>query len=50
MDLESLAMSLRSSRHYIGGRMLEALAHADGGDYQGWTLPWGQGHQDELVE
>lgn len=41
MDLESFAMSIRSSRHEIGGRMLEVLANADAGEYQGWTLPWG---------
>lgn len=50
MDLESFARSIRSSRHEIGGRMREVLANADGGEYQGWTLPWGQSHQDEFVE
>jgi len=50
MDLESFARSIRSSKHEIGGRMREVLANADGGEYQGWTLPWGQSHQDEFVE
>ena len=50
MDLESFEMSLRSSLHDIGARMLEALVNADGGDYRGRTIPCGQGHQYEFVE
>jgi len=50
MDLESFEMSLRSSLHQIGGRMLEVLVNADGGDYRGRTLPCSQGHQYEFVE
>jgi hypothetical protein len=49
-DLESLEMSIRSTMHRIGGRMLEALLNADGGDYRGRTIPCGQGHQYEFVE
>ena len=50
MDLESFEMSIRSSLHQIGGRMLEALVNADGGDYRGRTIPCGQGHQYEFIE
>ena len=49
-DLESLEMSIRSTMHRIGGRMLETLLNADGGDYRGRTIPCGQGHQYEFVE
>ena len=50
MDLESFEMSIRSSMHQIGGRMLEALVNADGGDYRGRTIPFNQGHQYEFGE
>lgn len=43
-------MSIRSSMHKIGGRMLETLLNADGGDYRGRTLPCGHGHTYEFVE
>ena len=48
-DLESLEMSIRSTMHRIGSRMLETLLNADGGDYRGRTIPCGQGHQYEFV-
>ena len=44
MDLESFEMSIRSSLHQVGSRILEALVNADGGDYRGRTLPCGEGH------
>jgi hypothetical protein len=50
MDLESFEMSIRSSMHQMGRRMLEALVNADGGDYRGRTIPCGQGHQYEFIE
>ena len=43
-------MGIRSSMHKIGGRMLETLINADGGDYRGRALPCGKGHQYEFVE
>jgi hypothetical protein len=43
-------MGIRSSMHKIGGRMLEALINADGGDYRGRAIPCGKGHQYEFVE
>jgi hypothetical protein len=48
-DLEALEMSIRSTMHRIGGRMLETLLNTDGGDYRGRTIPCGQGHQYEFV-
>ncbi len=39
MDLESFEMSIRSSMHQIGGRMLEALINADGGITAGGPSP-----------
>lgn len=49
MDLESFEMSIRSSLHRVGRRMLEELVNADGGDYRGRTIPCGQGHPYEFV-
>jgi hypothetical protein len=50
MDLDSFGMNIRSSRHQIGSRMLEALVNADGEDYRGRVIPCGQGYQYEFVE
>jgi len=36
--------------HKIGGRMLETLINADGGDYRGRTIPCAKGHGYEFVE
>jgi hypothetical protein len=49
-DLESFEMGIRSSMHKIGGRMLETLINADGGDCRGRTLPCAKGHEYEFVE
>jgi len=49
-DLEAFEMSLRSTMHKVGGRILELLLNADGGDYRGRTLPCAQGHGYEFVE
>jgi len=43
-------MSIRSSMHRIGGRMLSILVNADGGGYQGRTIPCGEGHQYEFID
>jgi hypothetical protein len=49
-DLEAFEMSIRSTMHKVGGRILELLLNADGGDYRGRTLPCAQGHAYEFVE
>ena len=36
--------------HDIGGKMLEGLMNADGGDYRGRTIPCDKGHQYEFIE
>jgi hypothetical protein len=36
--------------HHIGREMLEILVNADGGDYQGATIPCGNGHRYEFIE
>jgi hypothetical protein len=36
--------------HGVGGRMLEILVNADGGDYRGRTIPCDKGHQYEFLE
>lgn len=43
-------MSIRSSMHRIGGSMLSILVNADGGGYQGRTIPCGEGHQYEFID
>ena len=43
-------MSIRSAMHKVGGRILELLLNADGGDYRGRTLACAQGHEYEFVE
>jgi len=48
--LEAFEMSIRSSMHRIGGRMLSILVNADGGGYQGRTIPCGEGHQYEFID
>jgi hypothetical protein len=48
-DLEAFEMSVRSTMHKVGGRILELLMNADGGDYCGRTLPCEQGHEYEFV-
>jgi hypothetical protein len=50
LDLEAFEMSIRSTVHKVGGRILELLINADGGDYRGRTLPCAQGHEYEFVE
>ncbi len=48
--MEAFEMSIRSSMHRIGGRMLSILVNADGGGYQGRTIPCGEGHQYEFID
>jgi hypothetical protein len=43
-------MNIRTAMHGIGGRMLEILVNADGGDYRGRSIPCDKGHQYEFVE
>jgi hypothetical protein len=43
-------MGIRSSMHKIGGRMLETLINADGGDYRGKGISCTEGHEYEFVE
>lgn len=43
-------MGIRSSMHKIGGRMLETLINADGGDYRGKSISCTKGHEYEFVE
>jgi hypothetical protein len=50
VDLEASEMTIRAASHRIGGRLLEKLLHADGGRYQGSSLPCGQGHRAGFVE
>ncbi len=49
-DLESFEMSIRSSLHGIGCRMLEMLVNADSGSYCGATILSDKGHQYEFIE
>ena len=49
-DLEAFEMSIRSSMHRIGGSMLGMLVNADGGGYQGKTIPCVQGHQYKFID
>jgi hypothetical protein len=50
VDLEATEMAIRTASHQIGGRLLEKLLNADGGGYQGPTLPCGQGHEARFIE
>ena len=50
LDLEALEMGIRSSMHRIGSVFLEHLLNADGGEYQGSTIPCGKGHGYEFME
>jgi len=50
LDLEASEMALRTALHQLGGRVLEQLLNADGGDYRGPHLPCGQGHQAQFVD
>ncbi len=43
-------MNIRSTMHRVGGRILELLLNADGGDYRGRTIPCAAGHEYEFVE
>jgi hypothetical protein len=43
-------MTIRAASHRIGGRLLGKLLNADGGRYQGSSLPCGQGHRARFVE
>jgi hypothetical protein len=43
-------MSIRSTVHKVGGRILELLLNADGGDYCGRTLDCAHGHAYKFVE
>lgn len=50
VDLESFEISIRSSMHGIGSKLLEALVNADDGDYRGRVIPCSQGHPYEFIE
>lgn len=50
IDLEAVEMAMRRCMHEIGGRLLEELVNADGGDYRGPRIDCGRGHQAEFVE
>ena len=50
IDLESLEMCIRSSMHEVGGSILETLLNADGGGYEGKSIPCGHGHTYEFLE
>lgn len=50
IDLEALELCLRSSMHNIGRKVLEGFLNADGGAYQGKTLPCDKGHTYEFSE
>lgn len=41
-------MVIRGAMHGIGGKMLEALINADGGDYRGRIMSCGKGHSCEF--
>lgn len=43
-------MSVRAATHRIGGQLLEELLNADGGRYQGSSIPCGQGHLAHFVD
>jgi len=43
-------MSIRSTVHKVGGRILELLLNADGGDYCGRTLACAHGHEYKFVQ
>lgn len=43
-------MSIRSTVHKVGGRILELLLNADGGDYCGRTLACAHGHAYKFVQ
>jgi hypothetical protein len=49
-DLESFEMSIRSSMHAVGGKMLESLLNADAGGYLGATIPCEQGRTAQFVD
>lgn len=42
-------MSIRSTVHKVGGRILELLLNADGGDYRGRSLACADGHEYKFV-
>jgi hypothetical protein len=50
VDFEALEVSLRSSMHSVGSKMLEELLNADGGDYRGRVQPCEGGHGFEFKE
>ena len=50
IDLEALEMCIRSSMHNIGSKVFETLLNADGGGYQGKSLPCDNGHTYEFSE
>jgi hypothetical protein len=50
LDLEALALALRSSMHQIGGVLLEKLLNSDEAGYAGTRTKCGQGHLAEFVE
>ena len=43
-------MAIRAASHHIGGSLLEKLLNADGGGYQGASIPCGEGHTARFVE
>ena len=48
-DLEASELAIRAASHRIGGSLLERLLNADGGGYQGASLPCEAGHPARFV-
>jgi hypothetical protein len=49
-DLEAFEMSIRSSMHSVGGKLLEALLNADGGGHCGAVIPCEKSHAAAFVD
>ena len=43
-------MTIRSSMHGVGSKLLETLLNADGGDYRGAVIPCKKGHPAVFVD
>ena len=49
-DLEAFEMSIRSSMHSVGSKLLEALLNADGGGHCGAVIPCEKSHAAAFVD
>ena len=49
-DLEAFEMSIRSSMHSVGSKLLEALLNADGGGHCGAVIPCEKSHEAAFVD